>query len=383
MVGYGGKTINTLRLWAAAAPDYFDFSEFSSGDFVGAAGRDAHGRTLTRVLYPDDSTTQGQGLRFVQEYFLVACSLADLVRRFRAANNDWSALPDKVAIQLNDTHPSLAVAGLMRILLDEAQLGWDEAWDLTQRTLAYTNHTLLPEALEKWPVQWFEMLLPRHLEIIYEINRRFLDDVRQRFPGDDGRVRAHEPHRGRRRAGSPHGEPGHRRLAQHQRRGRDPLGAARTHDRAGLRRDVSRALQQQDQRRHAAALAAAGESRAGRGRSPKRSATAGSPTSASCASSSRSPTTRRSATRFRKAKRDAKAQFADWLKIDHAARSVDPDSIFDCQIKRIHEYKRQLLNALHIVDALQPAARESEARRCRRAPSSSPARRRPRTTWPS
>jgi len=188
VVGYGGQTINTLRLWAAAAPDSFDFQVFSHGEFVGAVAERLGAESLTRVLYPDDSTTQGQGLRFVQEYFLVACSLADLVRRFRRTNADWSALPEKVAIQLNDTHPSLAVPELMRILLDEAHLGWDEAWTLTQRTLAYTNHTLLPEALEKWPVAWFEVILPRHLEIIYEINRRLLDGVRARFPGDEGRV---------------------------------------------------------------------------------------------------------------------------------------------------------------------------------------------------
>src|SRR5262249_2571623 len=119
---------------------------------------------------------------------LVACTLADAIRRFQAAGNDWSALPDKVAMQLNDTHPTLAVPELMRILLDDAKLGWDEAWDLTRRTLAYTNHTLLPEALEKWPVAWFEVLLPRQLEIIYEINRRLLDEVRERFSGADGRV---------------------------------------------------------------------------------------------------------------------------------------------------------------------------------------------------
>jgi glycogen phosphorylase len=140
------------------------------------------GYTLTRVLYPDDSTQLGQALRFLQEYFLVACSLADLVRRFRRDNADWAALPDKVAIQLNDTHPTLAVPELMRILLDDAHLGWDEAWDLTQRTLAYTNHTLLPEVLEKWPLYFFKQALPRHLEIIFEINRRFLDDVRRRYP---------------------------------------------------------------------------------------------------------------------------------------------------------------------------------------------------------
>ena len=188
VVGYGGKTINTLRLWAAAAPDYFDFQEFGTGDFVGALGGTLEAESLTRVLYPDDSTTAGQQLRFMQEYFLVACSLADLVRRFLRHNTDWEKLPDKAAIQLNDTHPSMAVAELMRILLDDAHLGWDQAWDLTKKTLAYTNHTLLPEALEKWPAAWFEVLLPRQLEIIYEINRRLLDEVRVRFPGDEGRV---------------------------------------------------------------------------------------------------------------------------------------------------------------------------------------------------
>ncbi|HSE67857.1 MAG TPA: glycogen/starch/alpha-glucan family phosphorylase, partial [Gemmatimonadales bacterium] len=188
VVGYGGKIVNTLRLWTAVAPDVLDFEAFSAGEFVGALAERLAAETLTRVLYPDDSTSMGQGLRFVQEYFLVACSLADLTRRFRRNDSDWSALPAKVAIQLNDTHPSMAVPELMRILLDEAHLGWDDAWGLTQRTLAYTNHTLLPEALEKWPLRWFEVLLPRHLEIILEVNRRLLDEVRRRFPGDDGRV---------------------------------------------------------------------------------------------------------------------------------------------------------------------------------------------------
>ncbi len=188
VVGYGGKTINTLRLWAAAAPEYFDFEKFGTGDFVGALGETLEAESLTRVLYPDDSTTKGQGLRFLQEYFLVACSMADLVRRFLRHNSDWEKFPEKAAIQLNDTHPSMSVPELMRILLDDAHLGWDQAWDLTKKTLGYTNHTLLPEALEKWPVAWFEKLLPRHLELIYEINRRLLDDVRVRFPGDEGRV---------------------------------------------------------------------------------------------------------------------------------------------------------------------------------------------------
>ena len=188
VVGYGGRTINTLRLWQAATPDVFDFGEFSGGDFFGAVSDRVLAETVSRVLYPDDSTPRGRSLRFIQEYFLVACSLADIVARFRRRGNDWPALPDKVAIQLNDTHPAMAVAELMRILLDRAKLGWDEAWDLTVRTLAYTNHTLLPEALEKWPVELFEALLPRQLEIIYEINRRFLDTVRAAHPGDEAKV---------------------------------------------------------------------------------------------------------------------------------------------------------------------------------------------------
>ena len=177
VVGYGVRCVNTLRLWAATAPKSFDFTEFSHGDFVGAVISNVAAESLTRVLYPDDSTEAGRSLRFLQEYFLVSCSLQDILTRFRKGDVGWPELPNHVAIQLNDTHPALAVAELMRILLDEAHLGWDEAWDLTVRTLAYTNHTLLPEALEKWPVELFELLVPRHLEIIYEINRRFLDDV--------------------------------------------------------------------------------------------------------------------------------------------------------------------------------------------------------------
>ena len=188
VIGYGGKTINTLRLWAASTPDYFDFQQFSRGHFVGALAEALGAESLTRVLYPDDSTSMGQGLRFLQEYFLVACSLADLVRRFRHINSDWSALPEKVAVQLNDTHPAMAVPELMRILLDDARLGWDQAWDLTQRSLAYTNHTLLPEALEKWPLRWFEILLPRLADIICEIDRRFLASVRAQFPADEPRL---------------------------------------------------------------------------------------------------------------------------------------------------------------------------------------------------
>jgi starch phosphorylase len=143
VVGYGGKTINTLRLWAAGAPDFFDFQEFGTGDFVGALGGTLQAESLTRVLYPDDSTTAGQELRFMQEYFLVACSVADLVRRFLRHNTDWEELPNKAAIQLNDTHPSMAVAELMHILLDDAHLGWDQAWALTRKTLGCDRNQLV------------------------------------------------------------------------------------------------------------------------------------------------------------------------------------------------------------------------------------------------
>src|SRR5262249_8983272 len=145
--------------------------------------------TLTRVLYPDDSTYAGQVLRFMQEYFLVCCSLSDIIHRFRGLNDDWHALPDKVAIQLNDTHPAMPVAELMRILLDRAGVGWDDAWDLPPRTPAYPNHTLLPEALERWPVSLFETAAPRLLEIVYEINLRFLDGVKAKYPGDNAKLR--------------------------------------------------------------------------------------------------------------------------------------------------------------------------------------------------
>ena len=177
----------------------------------------------------------------MQEYFLVACSLADAVRRFQRSNSDWRLFPDKVAIQMNDTHPALAVPELMRILVDQVHLGWDEAWHITQNTLAYTNHTLLPEALEKWPVAWFEDMLPRQLEIIYEINRRFLGDVRRRFPGDEGRIqRVSLIEEGHRQEDS-HGQSGGRRFPQYQRSGGDSLEAccARLHSKTWQRSFLS------------------------------------------------------------------------------------------------------------------------------------------------
>ena len=347
VVGYGGKTINTLRLWSAASPDYFNFQEFSSGDFVGALAETLTAESVTRVLYPDDSTSMGQGLRFVQEYFLVACALADLVRRFRRSNADWSTLPEKVAIQLNDTHPALAVPELMRLLLDDAHLGWDQAWDLTQRTLAYTNHTLLPEALEKWPLAWFELLLPRHLEIILEINRRLLEAVRQRFPGDAGRV-----------------EPISLIEAGAERKIRMAnlaiVGSHSTNGVAAIHSELLRTTTVKD----LAEMFPERFNNKTNGVTPRRWLRLANPALAGTITAAIGDGWMTDLSQLRQlkpladdkglhdacrqAKREAKAQFADWLKAT-SGQTVDPDTIFDCQVKRIHEYKRQLLNALRIV----------------------------------
>ncbi len=347
VVGYGGKTINTLRLWAAAAPDYFDFEQFGTGDFIGALGETLQAESLTRVLYPDDSTTAGQELRFLQEYFLVACSLADLVRRFLRHNTDWNKLPEKAAIQLNDTHPSMAVAELMRILLDDAHLGWDQAWDLTTRTLGYTNHTLLPEALEKWPVAWFEALLPRQLEIIYEANRRLLDDVRRRFPGDEGRVE--------RISLVEEGSARKIRMANLA-----IVGSHSTNGVAAIHSQLLRTITVKD----LAEMFPDRFSNKTNGVTPRRWILEANPELSSAITlgigdqwitdlsqlkklkSLANDSSFREA--FLAAKRDAKVRFADWLK-SSSGQIVDPDTIFDCQIKRIHEYKRQLLNALRII----------------------------------
>ncbi len=347
IVGYGGQTINSLRLWAAGAPDYFDFQEFSHGDFVGALAQKLAAETLTRVLYPDDSTALGQSLRFVQEYFLVACSLADIIRRFRRSNADWSMLPDKVAIQLNDTHPTLAVPELMRILLDDAKLGWDEASDLTRGTLAYTNHTLLPEALEKWPVEWFEMLIPRHLEIIFEMDRRLLEDARKRFPGDEGRIA--------RVSLIEDGASKHVRMAN--------LAIVGSHSTNGVATIHSQLLRTTTVKDLAEMFPERFNNKTN-GVTPRRWLLLANPQLARTITDAIGDSwitdlselaklkplaeDRSFRDNFRMAARQTKVGFANWLK-SNTGQTVDPDSIFDCQVKRIHEYKRQLLNALRIV----------------------------------
>jgi starch phosphorylase len=347
VVGYGGKSINTLRLWAANAPEYFDFAAFSHGDFVGAVAESLEAESLTRVLYPDDSTSMGQGLRFVQEYFLVACSMADLIRRFRRNNTDWDALPGKVAIQLNDTHPTMAVPELMRILLDDAHLEWDKAWDITRKTLAYTNHTLLPEALEKWPVEWFEKMLPRNLEIIFEINRRLLNQVRSHYPGDEGRVQ--------RVSLIEEGPARHVRMANLA-----IVGSHSTNGVAAIHSELLRTSTVKD----LAEMFPERFNNKTNGVTPRRWLLMSNPALARVitdvigdgwVSDLRQLSKLKLLSDdhglrdgFRRAKHEAKSQFASWLK-SSSGQTVDPETIFDCQIKRIHEYKRQLLNALRIV----------------------------------
>jgi starch phosphorylase len=180
----GNDTVNTMRLWRARASEEFDLAVFNAGDYVRAVEEKNSSENISKVLYPVDNSPQGKELRLKQQYFFVACSIKDIIRRYLVRHRSFDQFPDKVAIQLNDTHPAIAIPELMRILMDEYLLGWDQAWDITQRTCAYTNHTILTEALEKWPVSIFESLLPRHLEIIYEINSRFLREVRNRDPFD-------------------------------------------------------------------------------------------------------------------------------------------------------------------------------------------------------
>ncbi len=347
VVGYGGETVNTLRLWAAAAPDYFDFQVFSHGEFVSAVAQTLEAESLTRVLYPDDSTSMGQGLRFLQEYFLVACSLADLVRRFRRSNSDWNTFPDKVAIQLNDTHPTMSVPELMRILLDEEHLGWDQAWEITQKTLAYTNHTLLPEALERWPLSWFESMLPRQLEIIFEINRRLLDSVRVRYPGDEGRLERvslveEGPERKVRMAN----------LAI--------VGSHSTNGVSKIHSDLLRTTTVKD----LAELFPERFSNKTNGVTPRRWLLLSNPELSRTVTGAIGDQWITDLSQLERlkpfaedsnfraaclhAKREAKVHFGEWLR-STSGLAVDPDTIFDCQIKRIHEYKRQLLNVLRII----------------------------------
>ncbi len=347
ILGYKVNTCNTLRLWAAEAPESFDFGAFNSGDYVGAVQEKMVSETLSKVLYPNDNISQGKRLRLAQQIFFVSCSLQDMIHIMKRQGIPLTRFHEKFVIQLNDTHPSVAVAELMRLLVDEHGMDWDQAWSVTTKTFAYTNHTLLPEALERWPLPLFQELLPRHLEIIFEINSRFLDDVRIRYPDDPARVQRL----------SIIDESGERyvRMANLACVGSYAInGVAALHSEL-LKKDVLRDFYEFYPHKF---------NNKTNGVTPRRFIVLSNPRLTQLVSSKigdswikhlqdirqieqyvEDPGFREE---FRQIKLALKQDLANQIKRDYDI-TVDPYSMFDIQSKRIHEYKRQHLNALHIV----------------------------------
>ena len=347
--GYGGGTVNFLRLWESRASQEFDLQIFNEGGYVEAVREKAVGETISKVLYPNDNTEDGKELRLVQQYFFVSCSLQDIIRRFRKLNDGkWEVLPDKVALHLNDTHPAVAVAELMRILVDIEMLCWDSAWDICRRTFAYTNHTLMPEALEMWSVPLFEKVLPRHLQIIFEINRRFLEEeVEARWPGD-----------GRRKEELSiiqEGRPKMIRMAY--------LAVVASHSINGVAALHTRLL-----KKHLfhgfTVLYPDRFNNKTNGITPRRWLQACNRPLASLIDEKvgkdwpadldqlrkleESAADREFQRRFMAVKHENKSRLAGVI-AEQCGLKVDPAAIFDVQIKRLHEYKRQHLNLLHIL----------------------------------
>jgi glycogen phosphorylase len=347
IVGYGGRTVNVLRLYSARASDEFDMQIFNHGDYIRAVEQKIQTETISKVLYPSDSVASGKELRLVQEYFMVACALRDIVRRFRARHRSLEAFPDKVAIQLNDTHPALAIAELMRLLVDEEALEWERAWEITQASCAYTNHTLLPEALEKWPVSLIQRVLPRHLQIIYEINRRFLDTVKGRWPRDSARLA--------RMSLIEEGGEQQVRMAHLAIVGSHSVnGVAALHTelvKTTLVPDFHELWPERFNNKtngvtHRRWLMHANPGLSGLLRDRLGEGWIGDPLRLRDFSHwSADPDTQAA---FRRVKRANKERLARVIR--QATREiVDLDSMFDVQVKRIHEYKRQLLNVMHVV----------------------------------
>jgi len=347
VVGDGGRTVNYLRLYSARASDEFDMQIFNSGDYIRAVEQKIQSEAVSKVLYPSDSVASGRELRLTQEYFMVACALRDIWRRYREEHSDFSRFADKVAIQLNDTHPALAIAELMRLLVDEENLEWDQAWEITQATCGYTNHTLLPEALEKWPVSLMQRVLPRHLQIIYEVNARFLDAVRRRWPSDSGRV-------ARMSLIEEDGEP-RVRMANLAIVGSHSVnGVAALHSelvRTTLVPDFFEMFPERFNNKTNGVTHRRWLLHANPGLCELISAHIGESWKAD-------PLKLRAFGRyaddpaaqqvFRQIKRVNKGALA---KVIESATGVTPDldSLFDVQVKRIHEYKRQLLNVMHVI----------------------------------
>ncbi len=346
IVGYD-KAVNSLRLWSAKAVDDFDLANFDKGSYVEAVEQKVLAENLTKVLYPNDNTMQGKELRLRQQYFFVACSLRDILRRFRQTNDSWDALPDKVFIQLNDTHPTLVVPELMRILIDIEGLDWDKAWDLTRRSTGYTNHTILQEALEKWPVPMMERLLPRHLQIIYEINGRFLQEISSLYPGDIKKLQRM----------SLIDENGERyvRMAN-----LCVVGTSSVNGVAELHTEILKKTLFKDfyelwpEKFHNVT----------NGITPRRWLLKANPSLSQLISESIGDSwithldDLKKLEKFSgdanflaamaKIKRSNKGQLANWTK-KNLGIELNPDAIFDVQVKRLHEYKRQLMLAIYIV----------------------------------
>ena len=345
--GYNNNTVNKLRLWSAQASEEFNFQVFNTGDYTRAVINKTFSETISKVLYPNDNTLQGRELRLQQEYFFVACSLHDIIRLYLRNHDNFDCFPEKVAIQLNDTHPSIGVAELMRLLVDEHQLNWDKAWYITQNTFAYTNHTLLAEALERWPVSLFGRLLPRHLEIIYEINHRFLDYVRSRYPDDEARLA--------RLSLIEEGSEKFVRMAH--------LACVGSHAVNGVAALHTELLQQKVMRDFYELWPEKFNNKTN-GVTPRRWLLLSNPQLARLI-------TEKIGNNWIKQLEDIKqleafvedAEFRyswRWIKqqnkqkltdyiLRHNGIEVDPNSLFDIQVKRIHEYKRQLLNVLYVI----------------------------------
>ena len=347
--GYGGECINYLRLYSARSSQDFDMQIFNEGDYLHAVQQKISSETISKILYPADTLLSGKELRLIQEYFLVACSLRDILRRYRTAHGDTELerFPERVAIQLNDTHPAITVAELMRLFVDEEHLEWDNAWALVQATLGYTNHTLMPEALEKWSVPLFERVLPRHLQIIYEINRRFLELAAQRWPGDLARLA--------RMSVIEECDPKQVRMAH--------LAIVGSHSVNGVAK-LHSDLVTSDLVPDFYELWPEKFNNKTNGVTPRRWLLKANPGLAGLISATigdrwitnldelrgLEPCVHDSAFRqaFREVKVGNKRLLAETVWSSNRVR-IDPDALFDVQVKRMHEYKRQLLNVLHII----------------------------------
>jgi starch phosphorylase len=348
VAGFGTKTVNLLRLWSSKSTQDFDLAAFNSGGYVEAVREKAIGETISKVLYPNDRSEAGKELRLVQQYFFVACSLRDILRRhFRSPANSWANFAEKVAVQLNDTHPAVAVVELLRILLDEQGMGWDEALAITNRTFAYTNHTLLPEALEKWGVPLFSRVLPRHMQLIFELNTRVLQAVDAKWPGDDGK----------KRICSLIEESGGKavRMANLAVVGSHAVNGVAALHTALLKRDLFPEFD---------ALYPGKFQNKTNGITPRRWLLKANPRLAALITGKLGAGWARDLDQllglekfaddrdfqreFMAIKRANKADLATLIRTECGVE-VSPDAIFDVQIKRLHEYKRQHLNLLHIL----------------------------------